>query len=93
MFAKGYGKNNEPLRGYILTFVIALAFILIGMSAHAAHLHKKAIIIVWDHSKHCSNKTKSLYCAVHYIPQFENVGPIKQHNDDFADIASAQQVS
>ncbi|XP_074474552.1 solute carrier family 12 member 2-like isoform X1 [Sebastes fasciatus] len=30
MFAKGYGKNNEPLRGYILTFGIALAFILIA---------------------------------------------------------------
>uniref|UniRef100_A0A8C3I2S2 Solute carrier family 12 member 3 n=1 Tax=Chrysemys picta bellii TaxID=8478 RepID=A0A8C3I2S2_CHRPI len=30
MFAKGYGKNNEPLRGYILTFLIALGFILIG---------------------------------------------------------------
>ncbi|XP_055476782.1 solute carrier family 12 member 1 isoform X1 [Psammomys obesus] len=29
-FAKGYGKNNEPLRGYFLTFVIALAFILIA---------------------------------------------------------------
>ncbi|XP_023193484.1 solute carrier family 12 member 2 isoform X1 [Xiphophorus maculatus] len=30
IFAKGYGKNNEPLRGYILTFGIALAFILIA---------------------------------------------------------------
>ncbi|XP_029371168.1 solute carrier family 12 member 2 isoform X1 [Echeneis naucrates] len=30
LFAKGYGKNNEPLRGYILTFFIALAFILIA---------------------------------------------------------------
>ncbi|KAM9645300.1 solute carrier family 12 member 1 isoform 3-T3 [Trichechus inunguis] len=29
-FAKGYGKNNEPLRGYLLTFVIAMAFILIA---------------------------------------------------------------
>ncbi|CAG9765408.1 unnamed protein product [Ceutorhynchus assimilis] len=29
-FAKGYGANNEPLRGYILTFVIAIGFILIG---------------------------------------------------------------
>ncbi|XP_059486836.1 solute carrier family 12 member 1 [Neocloeon triangulifer] len=29
-FAKGYGKNNEPVRGYILTFIIAVAFILIG---------------------------------------------------------------
>ncbi|XP_053303974.1 solute carrier family 12 member 3-like [Spea bombifrons] len=29
-FGKGYGKNNEPLRAYILTFVIAIAFILIA---------------------------------------------------------------
>lgn len=33
-FAKGYGANNEPVRGYILTFVISIAFILIG------NLHK-----------------------------------------------------
>uniref|UniRef100_A0A2K6FQZ6 Solute carrier family 12 member 3 n=1 Tax=Propithecus coquereli TaxID=379532 RepID=A0A2K6FQZ6_PROCO len=30
MFSKGYGKNNEPLRGYLLTFLIALGFILIA---------------------------------------------------------------
>ncbi|KAM4602609.1 solute carrier family 12 member 1 [Polymixia lowei] len=29
-FAKGYGKNNEPIRGYVLTFIISIAFILIG---------------------------------------------------------------
>ncbi|KFQ62277.1 Solute carrier family 12 member 1 [Pelecanus crispus] len=29
-FAKGYGKNNEPIRGYVLTFMIAMAFILIA---------------------------------------------------------------
>uniref|UniRef100_A0A6I8PFS4 Solute carrier family 12 member 1 n=1 Tax=Ornithorhynchus anatinus TaxID=9258 RepID=A0A6I8PFS4_ORNAN len=29
-FAKGYGRNNEPLRGYVLTFIIAMAFILIA---------------------------------------------------------------
>lgn len=29
-FAKGYGKNNEPLRGYILTYLIAVAIILVG---------------------------------------------------------------
>nr|XP_022904226.1 bumetanide-sensitive sodium-(potassium)-chloride cotransporter [Onthophagus taurus] len=29
-YAKGYGQNNEPVRGYILTFVIAMGFILIG---------------------------------------------------------------
>ncbi|XP_050679374.1 bumetanide-sensitive sodium-(potassium)-chloride cotransporter isoform X2 [Leptidea sinapis] len=29
-FAKGYGANNEPVRGYVLTLVIAVAFILIG---------------------------------------------------------------
>uniref|UniRef100_A0A4W3HHW8 Solute carrier family 12 member 2 n=1 Tax=Callorhinchus milii TaxID=7868 RepID=A0A4W3HHW8_CALMI len=29
-FAIGYGKNNEPLRGYLLTFFIGLGFILIA---------------------------------------------------------------
>ncbi|XP_041644517.1 solute carrier family 12 member 1 [Cheilinus undulatus] len=29
-FAKGVGKNDEPIRGYVLTFVISVAFILIG---------------------------------------------------------------
>uniref|UniRef100_A0A3B5BKB3 Solute carrier family 12 member 1 n=1 Tax=Stegastes partitus TaxID=144197 RepID=A0A3B5BKB3_9TELE len=29
-FAKGYGRNNEPIRGYVLTFIISVAFILIG---------------------------------------------------------------
>ncbi|XP_045538736.1 bumetanide-sensitive sodium-(potassium)-chloride cotransporter [Papilio machaon] len=29
-FAKGYGTNNEPVRGYVLTFIIAVAFILMG---------------------------------------------------------------
>lgn len=29
-FAKGHGKNDEPVRGYILTFIISVAFILIG---------------------------------------------------------------
>ena len=31
-FAKGYGKINDPRRGYVLTFVISLAFISIGQS-------------------------------------------------------------
>nr|ABU68839.1 solute carrier family 12 member 10.2 [Danio rerio] len=29
-FGKGYGKNKEPLRAYVLTFIIAMCFILIG---------------------------------------------------------------
>ncbi|XP_072137825.1 solute carrier family 12 member 2 isoform X2 [Mobula birostris] len=29
-FSVGYGKNNEPLRGYVLTFFIGLGFILIA---------------------------------------------------------------
>lgn len=29
-FAKGYGANNEPVRGYALTFIIAVSFILMG---------------------------------------------------------------
>jgi len=31
-FGKGYGKNNEPFRGYCLAFLIALACVLIGRS-------------------------------------------------------------
>lgn len=30
-FSKGYGKNGEPYRGYVLTFFISLTFLLIGM--------------------------------------------------------------
>ncbi|XP_068579037.1 solute carrier family 12 member 3 isoform X2 [Cebidichthys violaceus] len=30
IFGKGYGKNDEPLRGYLLTYVIAACFILIA---------------------------------------------------------------
>uniref|UniRef100_A0A1B6I7U9 SLC12A transporter C-terminal domain-containing protein n=2 Tax=Homalodisca liturata TaxID=320908 RepID=A0A1B6I7U9_9HEMI len=29
-FGKGYGKNGEPIRGYILTFFIAICLILVG---------------------------------------------------------------
>lgn len=29
-FGKGYGKNNEPVRGYLLAYAIAVAFIIIG---------------------------------------------------------------
>uniref|UniRef100_T1GUF5 Amino acid permease/ SLC12A domain-containing protein n=1 Tax=Megaselia scalaris TaxID=36166 RepID=T1GUF5_MEGSC len=29
-FSKPYGKNGEPYRGYVLTFIISLVFLLIG---------------------------------------------------------------
>jgi amino acid transporter len=29
-FSKGYGKSGEPYRGYVLTFLISTAFLLIG---------------------------------------------------------------
>lgn len=29
-FSKGYGKHGEPYRGYVLTLVVAVAFVLIG---------------------------------------------------------------
>uniref|UniRef100_A0A452FPC9 Solute carrier family 12 member 3 n=1 Tax=Capra hircus TaxID=9925 RepID=A0A452FPC9_CAPHI len=29
-FGKGYGKNNEPVRGYLLAYAIAVAFIIIA---------------------------------------------------------------
>jgi solute carrier family 12 sodium/potassium/chloride transporter 2 len=31
-FSKGYGKAGEPYRGYVLTFLISTAFVLIGKS-------------------------------------------------------------
>ncbi|ODM98382.1 Bumetanide-sensitive sodium-(potassium)-chloride cotransporter [Orchesella cincta] len=37
-FGKGYGKNNEPVRGYVLTFFVALAFILIAELNYIAPL-------------------------------------------------------
>ncbi|KAM7366435.1 hypothetical protein PAMP_015873 [Pampus punctatissimus] len=47
-FAKGYGKNNEPLRAYILCYIIAVAFILIG----------------WRPSFHYYSKWTALFGAV-----------------------------
>jgi solute carrier family 12 sodium/potassium/chloride transporter 2 len=29
-FGKGYGKNNEAYRAYVLTFIIAMSVLLIG---------------------------------------------------------------
>ncbi|KFM60478.1 Solute carrier family 12 member 2, partial [Stegodyphus mimosarum] len=37
-FAKGYGKNNEPRRGYLLAFVVALGCCAIGDLNHIAPL-------------------------------------------------------
>uniref|UniRef100_T1JEV4 Bumetanide-sensitive sodium-(Potassium)-chloride cotransporter n=1 Tax=Strigamia maritima TaxID=126957 RepID=T1JEV4_STRMM len=52
VFAKGYGKNNEPYRAYALCFIIALGFILI------AKLNAIAPII--------SNFFLASYCLVNY---------------------------
>lgn len=51
MFAKGYGKNNEPLRGYILTFLIALGFILIGEFEIFVNLN--SLLSFRKHSNEC----------------------------------------
>lgn len=29
-FSKGYGKHGEPYRGYVLTFIISMVFLLIA---------------------------------------------------------------
>lgn len=31
-FSKGYGKHGEPYRGYVLTFIVATLFLLIGIN-------------------------------------------------------------
>lgn len=55
IFAKGYGKNNEPLRGYILTFGIALAFILIGMAAHTMHFYSNHLALLLCYTQKWQN--------------------------------------
>lgn len=37
-FGKGYGRNNEPIRSYILAYLIAVCFILIGEAQHLPSL-------------------------------------------------------
>jgi solute carrier family 12 sodium/potassium/chloride transporter 2 len=29
-FSKGYGKNNEPYRGYVLVLIISISFVIIA---------------------------------------------------------------
>ena len=38
---KGYGKSKEPLRAYALTFILALAFVLIGILLDAKSCYDK----------------------------------------------------
>jgi len=38
-FSKGYGKNGEPYRGYVLTFIISALFLLIGKFFYAISLY------------------------------------------------------
>lgn len=52
MFAKGYGKNNEPLRGYVLTFFIGLAFILIGRLMQISFVHFPITDLLLQSLKH-----------------------------------------
>lgn len=33
ILGKGYGKSKEPIRAYAFTFVLALVFVLIGMTS------------------------------------------------------------
>lgn len=38
-FAKGFGKNNEPVRGYVLTFIIAIWCVLYFLVIHRNNLY------------------------------------------------------
>ena len=46
-FGKGYGPGDEPRRGYILTFVVALAFIAIGELNTIALIISNFFLIVY----------------------------------------------
>lgn len=60
-FAKGHGKNNEPVRGYILTFIISVAFILIGQFISLSGPGNDIFVI-----------TKPLYCITKYLFEARN---------------------
>ncbi|NXK06856.1 S12A3 protein, partial [Herpetotheres cachinnans] len=49
-FAKGYGRNSEPIRGYMLTYVIAVGFILIGRCLppqHSPRPHRQQLTLLF----------------------------------------------
>ncbi|PNJ62702.1 SLC12A3 isoform 5 [Pongo abelii] len=43
-FGKGYGKNKEPVRGYLLAYAIAVAFIIIGWRPSFQYYNKWAAL-------------------------------------------------
>ncbi|XP_077842288.1 solute carrier family 12 member 3 isoform X36 [Macaca mulatta] len=43
-FGKGYGKNKEPVRGYLLAYAIAVAFIVIGWRPSFQYYNKWAAL-------------------------------------------------
>ncbi|XP_032355228.1 LOW QUALITY PROTEIN: solute carrier family 12 member 3-like [Etheostoma spectabile] len=47
VFGKGYGKNDEPLRAYLLSFIIAVAFTLIGDLNIIAMLNSSLFMAVY----------------------------------------------
>lgn len=42
-FSKGYGKHGEPYRGYVLTFLVSAAFLIIGETG-IANCWKKCLL-------------------------------------------------
>jgi solute carrier family 12 sodium/potassium/chloride transporter 2 len=62
-FGKGYGKNNEPVRGYVLCFFISIGFILIGESVTLFIQNTLLFLITYQCTVLCSSV---LYvCSVH----------------------------
>ena len=39
-FSKGYGKHGEPYRGYVLTFLVSAAFVIIGEQLYSNHIER-----------------------------------------------------
>ena len=37
-FSKGYGKHGEPYRGYVLTFLVSAAFVIIGEKLYSNYI-------------------------------------------------------
>lgn len=48
-FSIGYGANNDPVRGYILVFVISMACIMIGNASHVILLTHVCVLRLQCH--------------------------------------------
>lgn len=77
-FSKGYGRNGEPYRGYVLTFFISVVFLMIGTVekwhpvSHSRHIHPFAFFLFVCSQSECDRTVDieflfSFVCAHQFL--------------------------